>query len=174
MFAETPASPSTPSAARARELGASRLSRWTIPLLDRATARICANVPAFETALSWIEPTLSLRSVRARVVSIVDETSDTKTYWLRPNARFKSFRAGEFVDLQLTIGGRPVTRSYSLSSAPRADRLISITVKRVPNGLVSNWLADRVRPGHVLTLGSPRGRFVLPSVPAQTLLMLSA
>jgi ferredoxin-NADP reductase len=145
-----------------------------VPLLDRASTRVQLQVPLLEAALTRIDPTLSLHAVRAEVVQVVDETHDTKTYWLRPNARFGSFRPGSYVTLRLRIAGQPVQRSYSMSSAPRADGLISITVKRVPDGLVSNWLADNLRPGHVLTLDLPAGRFVLPEKLPKRLLLLSA
>lgn len=145
-----------------------------LPVLDRASTRLQIEHPLLEAALSRIDPTLSLSEVRAEVVRVEDETHDTKTYWLRPNARFGAFQPGGYVTLQLSIGGRPVQRSYSLSSAPRADGLVSITVKRVPGGLVSNWLADELRPGRVLTMSLPQGRFVLPARTPERLLMLSA
>lgn len=145
-----------------------------LPLLDRASTRLQLESPLLEAALTRLEPTLSLHAVRAQVVRVDDETHDTKTYWLRPNARFGSFRPGAFVTLRLQIQGRAVSRSYSMSSAPRSDGLISITVKRVPNGLVSNWLADNLKAGDVLTLDAPEGRFLLPEKLPQRLLMLSA
>lgn len=149
------------------------LARRIVPALDRASLRVHADIPLVEAALTRLDPTLSLCVVRARVEAIDDETHDTKTYWLRPNARFGTFRAGAHVTLQLQIDGRAVERTYSLSSAPRGDGLISITVKRVAGGRVSNWLADRLRPGHVLTLSAPRGEFVLPVAVPPKLLMIS-
>lgn len=148
--------------------------RYLVPVVDRATARVQLNVPLLDAALARIEPTLSLHSVRAELVAIADETADTKTYWLRPNARFGSFRPGAFVNVRLPIDGRVVERSYSLSSAPRADGLVSITVKRVPGGRCSNHLADHARVGQVLELSAPQGRFLLPEVTPPSLLMLSA
>lgn len=145
-----------------------------VPRIDRASARVTRDLPLVEAALARLDPTLSLRAVRARVVAVSDETHDTKTYWLRPNARFGSYRAGSYVTLRLVIDGLPVTRTYSLSSAPRSDGLISITVKRVSGGRVSNWLADTIRPGAVLELSAPQGQFVLPAVLPPRLLMLSA
>jgi ferredoxin-NADP reductase len=145
-----------------------------VPMLDRASTRVQLELPLLEAALTRLEPTLSLHAVRAEVVRVVDETHDTRTFWLRPNARFGRFRPGAYVTLRLKIAGRAVQRSYSLSSAPRADGLISITVKRVPEGLVSNWLADNVRAGQVLTLDLPAGSFVLPPRIPSRLLMLSA
>lgn len=166
--------------AMTRGLGSLARFLWTngrgrvVPLLDRASTRVQLQLPLLEAALTRIEPTLSLHAVRAEVIKVEDETHDTKTYWLRPNARFGSFRPGTYVTLRLQIAGRAVQRSYSMSSAPRADGLFSITVKRVPGGLVSNWLAENLRPGQVLTLEVPAGRFVLPEKLPRRLLMLSA
>jgi ferredoxin-NADP reductase len=148
--------------------------RRAVPMLDRASARLTRDVPLVEAALARLDPILSLRVVRARVVAVHDETHDTKTYWLRPNARFGSYRPGSYVTLRLVIDGQPVSRTYSLSSAPRSDGLIAITVKRVSGGRVSNWLADTLRPGAVLELSAPEGRFVLPAELPPKLLMLSA
>jgi ferredoxin-NADP reductase len=149
------------------------VTRRIVPALDRASVRVNADVPVLEAAIGRLDATLSLHVVRARVEAIHDETHDTKTYWLRPNARFGTFRAGAHVTLQLQIDGRSVERTYSLSSAPRSDGLVSITVKRVAGGRVSNWLADTLRPGHVLTLSAPRGEFVLPGALPRKLLMIS-
>lgn len=142
--------------------------------LDRLTAGLNLDVPWLEGALRRVEPTLSLRRIRARVVAVRTETHDVKTYVLRPNARFRRFEPGSFVNVMVRINGQLFQRSYSISSAPSQDGLFSITVKRVPGGLVSNWLADEVQPGHVLSLSAPSGQFVLPAERPPALLMLSA
>lgn len=144
------------------------------PRLDRATTAVRTNVPAVETLLGWVDPVLSLHAIRARVVRIVEETHDTKTYWLRPNARFTGFRPGMHVSVRIRAGGKTLERSYSLSCAPRNDKLIAITVKRVPGGVVSNWLADTLRPGAVIELSQAQGYFVLPPALPPKLLLLSA
>lgn len=150
------------------------LRRRVVPWLDQLTTRAEADLPPLEAVLTRLDPTLSLRTIRARVVAVLDETHDVKTFVLRPNARFPSFRAGAYATFRLNIGGRPVSRSYSISSAPSDDRQFSITVKRVPGGLVSNWLADHLRPGSVVELDAPTGQFVLPPVVPSELLMISA
>jgi ferredoxin-NADP reductase len=48
-----------------------------------------------------------------------------------------------------------------MSSAPELDRDLRITVKRVPGGVVSNWLNDHVRDGCPLEVTPPAGRFVV-------------
>jgi ferredoxin-NADP reductase len=151
-----------------------RISNQLAPRLDRATTGVRTNVPALETLLGWVDPVLSLHATRARVVRIVDETHDTKTYWLRPNARFGAFRPGMHVDVRVRVGSQLLERTYSLSCAPRDDGLIAITVKRVSGGHMSNWLADTLRPGDVLELSQAKGKFVLPPALPPKLLMLSA
>ena len=149
--------------------------RRTVSVLDRATARIDAELPLLEAALGRLDPTLSLRHVRARVVAVIDETHDVKTFVLRPNARFDpAYRPGSYVTLRLVVDGKPVQRSYSISSAPSEDGLFAITVKRVPGGRVSGWLFDNLGVGSVLSLGAPQGQFVLPAERPEQLLMISA
>ncbi|MBK7507718.1 MAG: ferredoxin reductase [Comamonadaceae bacterium] len=131
---------------------------------------------AVEDTLRAVHPMLSITEARARVVRIVDETPDTKTFVLQPNALWqgrRSARAGQFVQLRLEIDGRRVERIYSLSSRPGA-RLISITVKRQAGGLVSPFLHERVKVGDVLTLSQPDGDFVLPDPLPEKILLLSA
>ncbi|MET0286457.1 MAG: hybrid-cluster NAD(P)-dependent oxidoreductase [Polyangiales bacterium] len=158
--------PSAPIWIRARAHAAAQV--------DRVTRRLTVDAPVLEGALRRLDDTLSLRSIRARVVEVRAETHDVNTYVLRPNARFKSFQPGSFVNIKLRIDGKSVQRSYSISSAPSPDGLFAITVKRVEGGLVSNWLADNVKPGFVLPLSAPQGQFVLPSERPDALLMLSA
>lgn len=76
--------------------------------------------------------------------------------------KFK-YKAGQFVSLFLNIDGKEATRSYSLSSSPDLDSDFKISIKRVPGGLVSNYLADKVKVGSTLRVTPPAGRFVLPN-----------
>src|SRR5690348_9160270 len=148
--------------------------RRTAGWIDRASCRFNANVPALESALARLDSTLSLRRILARVVEVREETHDVNTYVLKPNARFGTYRPGAYVTVHVTIDGRAVQRAYSLSSPPGDDGLISITVKRVPGGVVSNHLARVLSKGDVLELSAPCGQFVLGSEPKAPLLMISA
>jgi ferredoxin-NADP reductase len=51
---------------------------------------------------------------------------------------------------------------------------LTITVKRVPGGPVSNWLHDHVQTGKRLWVTGPRGRFSAAQHPAKRYLFLSA
>lgn len=98
--------------------------------------------------------------IRARVVQVIPETPDTRTFVLQPNRHWKGHRAGQYTTVEVEIDGVRVRRCYSISSAPSDPRL-AITVKRTPGGRVSPWLHDRIRPGAVLRLGPAAGDFVV-------------
>jgi ferredoxin-NADP reductase len=134
---------------------------------------VTAKVPLLEAALARVDSTLSLHRVLARVIGVEDETHDVKTFVLQPNARFGTFLPGSHVSVHVTVEGRQLQRSYSLSSAPGVDGRVALTVKRVPGGVVSNHLHDTLAPGDVLELSAPGGQFVLRPTDGK-LLMLSA
>ncbi|MCA9534815.1 MAG: ferredoxin reductase [Myxococcales bacterium] len=110
-------------------------------------------------------------SCRARVGAIIQETPDTKTFVLQPG-RALTYRAGQYVSVEVEVNGVRMHRCYSLSSAPGGDE-VSITVKRVPDGRVSTWLHDHVDVGAILGLGAPSGDFVLPTDVTGPLLFVS-
>ncbi|HKS47528.1 MAG TPA: hybrid-cluster NAD(P)-dependent oxidoreductase [Amycolatopsis sp.] len=80
---------------------------------------------------------------------------------------------GQFVTLTLDIDGAAVERCYTISSAPTRPFQLAITVKRVPGGLVSNWLHDNLRPGRTVGVRGPLGRFSWAHHPAPKYLFLS-
>src|SRR5579885_3598644 len=139
-------------------------SPWLRPLND---------ADALDDLLALANPLWSVRAWRARVVRVIDETPDARTFVLRPNRRWGGFVAGQHVCVAIEIDGVRHERAYSLSSRP-GEPTIAVTVKRQPGGRVSNFLHDAVRPGHVLALGRAAGRFVVPDPPPTRLLMLSA
>lgn len=152
-------SPATPRAARSW-----LKSAWLRPLNDAA---------AIDDLLGLVNPLWSVEQIRARVVAIVDETADTRSFVLAPNRHWPGFAAGQYVPVFFEVDGRRLQRCYSLSSSPRDARL-RITVKRQAGGRMSNALHDRLRIGDVLTLGAPEGSFTLPLDAAPKTLLLGA
>src|SRR5215471_5593147 len=95
--------------------------------------------------------------VRARVLEVVAQTPDVKTFALRPGRGWRRHGAGQFTTVEVEIDGVRHRRCYSISSAPSAPagRRVEITVKRVPGGRVSTWMHANVRAGDVLHLAPP-------------------
>jgi ferredoxin-NADP reductase len=66
-------------------------------------------------------------------------------------------RAGQHVDIRLTADdGYQAQRSYSIASAPELERL-ELTVELVPDGEVSAYLVEEVRPGDEFEVRGPIG-----------------
>jgi 3-ketosteroid 9alpha-monooxygenase subunit B len=57
------------------------------------------------------------------------------------------------------VDGEEHQRCYSMSSVPSADGRLQVTVKRVPDGVVSNWMIDELAPGDVVDTSVPAGLF---------------
>jgi ferredoxin-NADP reductase len=97
-----------------------------------------------------------------RVKEIIEETPDTVSVVLEVPDDLRDlfeYEAGQFCTFRVPIGDDEVLRSYSMSSAPEVDGELTVTVKRVPGGLVSNWLHDHVTVGDTLQVTKPAGVF---------------
>lgn len=119
----------------------------------------------FDPLLERINPMWIRQYVPARVQAIVDETADTKTFVLKPAARWGGFEAGQHVTIGIDIEGVRRTRTFSLSSAPvqwEREGTVTLTIKRLPGGLVTNWMHDNLTAGDVIGLGDAFGEFRLP------------
>lgn len=65
-------------------------------------------------------------------------------------------RPGQFVQVRATVGGEPVTRHYSVSSASVGETF-ELTVGIDPDGTLSPRLAD-AKPGDTVEIDGPFGR----------------
>ena len=103
------------------------------------------------------------------VKEIIQETPDTVTisFW-HPVHQAIGYKSGQFLTLMPVIDGKKVRRSYSMSSSPNKDASIAVTVKRVKNGLVSNWLNDNVKVGDAIEVMDPMGHFIIEPNPTKT------
>ncbi|WP_428241747.1 FAD-binding oxidoreductase [Gynuella sp.] len=109
-----------------------------------------------------------------RCVREIYETWDTKTFiFMAEQPVMFFFKPGQFVTLELEIDGVQVMRSYTISSSPSVPYSFSITVKRVANGYVSNWLHENLRQGDVIAVHGPVGLFNCIDNPADKVLLLS-
>ncbi|MBT8766046.1 ferredoxin--NADP reductase [Metapseudomonas boanensis] len=101
---------------------------------------------------------------RLEVAEVINETHDSRSLVLRiPSGQEERFRykAGQFLSFRVDIGGKRLTRCYSMSSSPDCDALPKVTIKRVDGGRVSNWFNDQVSAGDLLDVLPPAGHFHL-------------
>lgn len=132
---------------------------WRARLGKFAEAATTPLVPA--DYLDLVAPLRPGTDLRARVVAVQRETRDAATLVLKPGADWAGHVPGQYLRIGVDVDGVREWRAYSLTHGPRADGLISITVKAVPDGKVSNHLVHRTRPGTLVHLEQAAGDFVL-------------
>src|SRR5680860_1198541 len=101
--------------------------------------------------------------LRGRVVSVTPETEDAATLVIKPGADWAGHIPGQYLRIGIDVDGVRLWRAYSLTHGPRTDGHISITVKAVPEGKVSNYLVRRAEVGTLVHLEQAAGEFVLPT-----------
>ncbi len=96
-----------------------------------------------------------------KVKDVTPETPDalTITFW-HPLSEVIRYQPGQFLTFLLNVNGQKIRRSYSMSSSPHVDASLSVTVKRLPGGLASNYLADKVKADSIIESLEPMGNFV--------------
>ncbi|GAB2754287.1 NADPH oxidoreductase [Terrabacter koreensis] len=134
------------------------LRRRIVALAERATSPL---LPA--DYLDLFDPLRPGADLRGRIVEVSPETVDAATVVIRPGADWAGHVPGQYVRVGVDVDGVRQWRAYSLTHGPRADGNISITVKAVPDGLVSNHLVRESRPGTLVHLEQAQGEFVLPT-----------
>lgn len=83
------------------------------------------------------------------------------------------FQAGAYACLNLEHNGMKLSRPYSISSSPKEalEGSYTLTIKRVPGGILSNYMLDEAKEGDKMELSGPLGEFVyLPIRDAKTVI----
>jgi len=99
-----------------------------------------------------------------RVRRVVHETADAASFVFEVPADLRAafaYEAGQFLTFRAHVDGEAHHRCYSMSSSPAVDDELQVTVKRVPGGVVSNWMIDTLGPGDVVEASVPAGVFCL-------------
>jgi ferredoxin-NADP reductase len=122
--------------------------------------------------LRLLNPLWTARELRGRVVKVVAETEDAATLVIKPGWGWSfDYQPGQYVGIGVSLAGRWHWRSYSITSAPRADQgHFAITVKAMPEGRLSSHLVGGLEPGTIVRLAVPQGSFVLPDPPPPKIL----
>jgi ferredoxin-NADP reductase len=99
-----------------------------------------------------------------RVARVVTETADARSFVLDVPDHLRStftYEPGQFCDIRIDVDGERLIRCYSMSSTPALGEPLQVTVKRVPGGIVSNWMIDHIVENDVVEVAAPAGFFQL-------------
>ena len=133
-----------------------------------ARTRVMPMMPGPDAA--WARGPLKLVCMK-----VTDEARGVRTFSFAhsENAWFR-YQPGQFLTIEPVIDGKPVPRSYTISSTPTRPGLLEITVKRLPGGRVSNWLHENIQVGRALMARGPFGKFTCLNFERDKYLFLSA
>ncbi|OBK43544.1 stearoyl-CoA 9-desaturase [Mycobacterium gordonae] len=156
----------TTLATRPNVVGA--LRERVLKFAERVTTPLVPN-----DYLDVIDPLRSGADLRGRIVAIHPETRDAVTVVIRPGRGWRPHVPGQYVRIGVDVDGVRQWRAYSLTSkTQRRDGCIAVTVKAIPDGVVSNHLVRRATVGTVLQLDQAAGEFTLGNqVPAKILFL---
>ncbi|MDX3385899.1 ferredoxin reductase [Streptomyces niveiscabiei] len=146
------------------------LSRRAWKLLEMVTTPLLPS-----DYLDLASPLRAGADLRGRIEAVRPETGDAATVVIRPGRGWRGHTAGQYVRVGVDVDGVRLWRSYSITSpAGRRDGRVTITVKAIPGGKVSNHLVRRVKPGTLIQLEQAAGDFVLPQAMPAKVLYLTA
>ena len=125
--------------------------------------------------LDLVSPLRAGADLRGRIEAVHPETGDAATVVIRPGRGWRGHTAGHYVRIGVDVNGVRLWRAYSITSPTnRRDGRVTITVKAIPDGKVSNHLVRRAKPGTLVQLDQPTGDFVLPQAKPAKVLYLTA
>ncbi len=149
-----------------------------VPKLQRRALdamRVLFNPLLPDDYLEMINPLWSTRELRGRIERIHPETDDAVTIEIRPGYQWERYEPGQYLRIGVVVDGVHHWRAYSLTSDPdRPDGFISITPKRVEEGVVSPFLTKQASPGDIVRLGGVEGVFKMPDPAPEKVLFISA
>lgn len=101
------------------------------------------------------------------VISRIEEHANiAKSYYFKSETELAYFKAGQYLTFKLEIGNSVVTRSYSIASSPASalNGEYQITVKRINDGFVSDYILDNWSVGDEVTAYAPEGNMTYCSL----------
>lgn len=103
-----------------------------------------------------------MRFYSLTVSSISTETPDAYTLsFVNPDPEVFAYKPGQYLTLRLFINGKDERRAFSLSSTPRHNKELSVTIKRISGGLVTNYIPENIEPGDTIDVLPPMGKFTV-------------
>ncbi len=110
------------------------------------------------------------------VAEVRDEAPGVRTFRLDNTAgRIPHRHPGTFVQVTVPLRGVDVRRSFTVSSSPTDPAHLELTIKRNPDGQVTNHLFEAVRAGSALAVRGTQGGFYFdPAQHPEPLVLVSA
>lgn len=117
----------------------------------------------FEPIIEKYFPNYSLVQIKGIVKDIKAEQNNKITVTIQPNKNWKSFKAGQYIELGIKINGMHYKRPFTISSSVaqfEKYKTISVTIQRIDAGKVTTHLFEHLKTGDVVSLSQAQGDFI--------------
>ncbi|HXH01844.1 MAG TPA: hybrid-cluster NAD(P)-dependent oxidoreductase [Candidatus Competibacteraceae bacterium] len=105
---------------------------------------------------------------------VLRDSHNVMTHCFRSaSGRWFDYLPGQFITLELPLGGQTVHRTYTLSSSPSRPLCLSITTKAGGEGSITRWLHRNLKVGDKIRAYGPAGLFSFVHNPADKYLFLA-
>ena len=125
--------------------------------IDSAPAVLPTRTDDF--GVNKVAKSLHPKEQRLVISRIEEHGSVAKSYYFKSETELAYFKAGQYLTFKLGIGNSVVTRSYSIASSPASalNGEYQITVKRIADGFVSDYILDNWNVGDEVIAYAPEG-----------------
>lgn len=79
---------------------------------------------------------------------------------------FRDFLPGQHLTVRVNIDGQSYYRTFSISSIPSTGSSLTLTIKKIKGGKVTNYLAEKLKVGESLEVSPPSGHFYVNPEPS--------
>ncbi len=101
---------------------------------------------------------------RLTISKLQKETKDATTVFFHIPEKLQhtfDYKSGQYLTIEIDINGTSVRRAYSLCTSPFANESPAVTVKKVEQGLMSNYINDHLKEGDEMDVMPPNGKFIV-------------
>lgn len=143
------------------------MEAWKVAYYDLANILIDLEKKRYATELTTKDAWLGFKD--ATVSKIVQESDSVKSVYIKPNdEKLANFYPGQYTTIRISTdnGATVQSREYSLSNEyPELQNGLQyyrISVRRIPGGVVSNYIHDQLKVGDAIKISSPYGKLLEP------------
>ncbi|NIB42455.1 2Fe-2S iron-sulfur cluster binding domain-containing protein [Pseudomaricurvus alkylphenolicus] len=100
------------------------------------------------------------KRLQLRVSEIIAETATSKTLRLvSTDGYLPPFQAGQYINLFVDIEGITTSRAFAISSSPNTLNHYDLTIRKIKDGFISQYLVNDVQVGQEFISTGPMGNF---------------
>lgn len=100
---------------------------------------------------------------KLKIKEIIKEAKDAVVVEFDVSSKLEEkfrFLPGQYLTLKHVLNGKELRRAYSICSTPRSGQL-KVGIKKVENGLFSNFAYNELKIGDELEVAKPQGKFTV-------------